>query len=107
MTETLWTISKENIFCKTCRYKTKQAGASKYRSARRELRAGGSLVGFKNSRSKQACRGGSCGRRSLQVGLDTEALTSLAEGAEYEATTGTIWIKTPDKSSGLEVRVTK
>lgn len=45
--------------------------------------------------------------RSLQVGLDTEALTSLAEGAEYEATTGTIWIKTPDKSSGLEVRVTK
>jgi alpha-glucosidase len=45
--------------------------------------------------------------RSLQVGSDTEALTSLTEGAEYEATTGTIWIKTPDKGAGLEVRVTK
>jgi alpha-glucosidase len=45
--------------------------------------------------------------RTLQVGMDPAALTSMAEGAVYEAATGTIWIKTPDQSAGIEARVTK
>ncbi len=45
--------------------------------------------------------------RTLQLGSDPEVLTSLAEGAEYETTTGTVWIKTADKKGGLDVNVTK
>lgn len=45
--------------------------------------------------------------RTLPVGFDSEALTAMAEGAEYEPTTGTVWIRTPDKNAALEVRITK
>lgn len=45
--------------------------------------------------------------RTLQIGFDPEALASMAEGAQYEATTGTVWIKTPDESAGDEVQITK
>ncbi len=45
--------------------------------------------------------------RTLQVGSDPEALAPIAEGAEYEAATATVWIKTPDPATGLESRITK
>jgi alpha-glucosidase len=44
---------------------------------------------------------------AVPVEADPQALASMAAGAEYEATTGTIWIKTPDKGASLEVQVTK
>lgn len=43
----------------------------------------------------------------MQVGFDPEMLTPMAEGAEYEATAGTVWIKTHDKPTGVEARITK
>jgi alpha-glucosidase len=45
--------------------------------------------------------------RSLQVGSDLDTLMPTAEGAAYEATTGTVWIKTPDRSAGIDAHITK
>jgi alpha-glucosidase len=46
-------------------------------------------------------------KRTLQIGSDPAALAAIAEGAEYEAATATVWIKTPDGAAGLELQITK
>ena len=47
------------------------------------------------------------GGRATDVGSDPGALAHAAEGAAYDADARVVWIKVPDKGTGLEARINK